>query len=181
MHGSIYVLLKKFVEQSFDTATWETLLADVGLPGQQWDAATNYGDEAIGALVQAAASRLQLTPADVLQTFGEYIVPDIMATFGRYADPSWRTFDTIANTERALHYGARTDFPGIQPPVLNVTIQNANQLTIDYYSKRRMAALAVGIIKGIAKYHGEADAIQVTPTTTLEAERVQIKVSRIVL
>jgi hypothetical protein len=39
------------------------------------------------------------------------------------------------------------------PPILNVTKISNNLLMIDYFSKRKMGDLAVGIIKGIAKFY----------------------------
>ncbi len=43
-----------------------------------------------------------------------------------------------------------------------------------------MSCLAIGIIKGIAKYYNESDIIKVVSMTDANAERVQIKVERIV-
>ena len=39
-----------------------------------------------------------------------------------------------------------------------------------------MASLAVGIIKGIAKYYNESEKVKVIPATDLNDERVQIRV-----
>ncbi len=47
---------------------------------------------------------------------------------------------------------------------------------IDYFSKRKMGALAVGIIKGIATYYNEQDKIEIKSMSDPEDERVQIRV-----
>ena len=39
-----------------------------------------------------------------------------------------------------------------------------------------MASLAVGIIKGIAKYYNESSKVKIVPTTNPNDERVQIRV-----
>lgn len=62
------------------------------------------------------------------------------------------------------------------PPLLVVTKKGSNQLIVDYYSKRRMAGVAVGIIRGIAKYYHEQERVTVTRLTPADEERVQIKV-----
>jgi hypothetical protein len=62
------------------------------------------------------------------------------------------------------------------PPVLNVNRVNEKLLYIDYYSKRKMGSLAIGIIKGIAKYFNEAERIQITSMSNPNDERVQLKV-----
>lgn len=46
----------------------------------------------------------------------------------------------------------------------------------DYYSRRRMGGVAVGIIKGIARHYEERDKVEVTLLTPVGEERVQIKV-----
>ena len=43
-------------------------------------------------------------------------------------------------------------------------------------SKRRMSGVAVGIIKGIAKYYNESDIVSVKRLTAPDEERVQIQV-----
>lgn len=49
-------------------------------------------------------------------------------------------------------------------------------MIVDYHSKRRMAGVAVGIIKGIAGYFNESDMVEVTRVTPADEERVQIRV-----
>jgi hypothetical protein len=62
------------------------------------------------------------------------------------------------------------------PPVLLVTRVHDKLLTIDYYSKRRMASLAIGIINGIAKYYNEADKVKVICQSDPNDERVQLRI-----
>ena len=76
----------------------------------------------------------------------------------------WRTADLTAENA---------------PPVLQVTRLSPDELLIDYVSKRRMGALAVGIVRGVAHYYDEADLIQVEPTTSENGERVRIRVRRL--
>ncbi|GAA4431272.1 hypothetical protein GCM10023188_18640 [Pontibacter saemangeumensis] len=56
-----------------------------------------------------------------------------------------------------------------------MTKKGEKQLIVDYHSKRRMAGVAVGIIKGIAGYFHESDLVEVTRVTPADEERVLIR------
>ena len=75
-----------------------------------------------------------------------------------------------------MHGGIKKENAQTNPPPLHVTKVGKSILILDYYSKRRMAGFAIGIIKGLAKYFQEEERVSVMPTTDLFAERVQIKV-----
>lgn len=62
------------------------------------------------------------------------------------------------------------------PPALNVTQVSDHLLFIDYYTKRKMGGLAIGIIKGIAKYFNESKQVHVLSMTNPNEEWVQLKV-----
>ncbi len=110
------------------------------------------------------------------EQFGEYLVPDLFKLYADFLRPEWKTFDVLLYTETIMHGAVRKLNSAASPPVLNVTKVNNKLLIIDYYSKRRMGALAIGIIKGIAKYFNESDLVFITSTTDPDAERVQIRV-----
>ena len=70
----------------------------------------------------------------------------------------------------------RTEQSIANPPVINVRRIHDKLLVIDYYSKRKMASLAVGIIRGIAAFYSESEKVVVIPTTDQGDENVQIRV-----
>lgn len=82
----------------------------------------------------------------------------------------------LLHTEEAMHGAVRKEDNRATPPLLLVTKKGNKQLIVDYNSKRRMAGVAVGIIKGIAHYFYESDIVTVTRITPADEERVQIKV-----
>ena len=176
VHGSIFFLLRKFINHRFPEGTWEQFVKDGNTPHQEFELTQAYGIEEIGAIM-AQASKASGVPVELLkEQFGEYLVPDLFHLYAHYLKPSWKTYDVLLHTETVMHGAVRKLNSAAQPPVLNVSKISDNLIMIDYFSKRRMGSLAVGIIKGIAKYYGEESRIHVEPTTTADAERVQIKV-----
>ncbi|MFD3003981.1 heme NO-binding domain-containing protein [Pontibacter toksunensis] len=76
-----------------------------------------------------------------------------------------------------MHAAVRKEDSRATPPLLLVTKKGSKQLIVDYYSRRRMAPVAVGIIKGITKHYDESDKVAVTLLTPVGEERVQIRVN----
>lgn len=178
MHGSIFVFLKRFVESKYDHNTWLSILESAGIKRQSYELHEVYPDDEINAIIKSACAKTGLSSFDIQVMFGEAMVPDLLMVYDKYINPSWKTLDMIEYTEQIMHKVARVQDPGTEPPVLHVTRVNKNQLIIDYYSKRKMAGLAIGIIKGIANFYNESDVITVESVTEPYAERVQIKVDK---
>ncbi|TGE24701.1 hypothetical protein E5K00_05675 [Hymenobacter aquaticus] len=176
MHGSIINLLKRFVQLQYDHSTWLRLVELSGLSNADFDMNTVYPDAHIFALVGQAAEMTGIPAAQLQEKFGEFLVPDLMLVYKRYVQPEWGTLEMIEHTEEAMHGAVRRDAPGTRPPVLHVRRQSAKELEVTYESERRMGALAVGIIRGLAAYFDETEDIEVTPLTSEDEERVVIRV-----
>lgn len=179
MHGSIFILLKRFVENQYDHSTWLKLLDAAGVQHDSYQMNKVYPDEEVFALVENAAKFTELPAVKLHEKFGEFLVPDLLLVYKKYIKPEWRTMDMLEFTETSMHAAVRQENEAVAPPVLHVNRVNPNLIIIDYYSKRRMGGLAVGIIRGIANYYHETDLIRITPTSALDSERVQIRVEKL--
>lgn len=176
VHGSIFLLLQKFVESNYGKDSWLELNKIAQTGQQTYDMHENYPLSQLNSIISAAANLTGLLENDLKGKFGEHLVPDLLNIYKSYLNPGWRTLDLLENTERIMHKAARQEDNKANPPILNVSRVSNNFLIIDYYSKRKMANLAIGMIRGIAKYYNESDKIDITPTTNPNDERVQIKV-----
>ena len=178
MHGTIFSLLKRYVQTQYDHATWIHLVELSGLQAVDFDHKTVYPDEHLYALVGHAAEATGLPASELHEKFGEYLVPDLMYMYQKLLKPEWKTLDMLEHTEHTMHRQVRQEHAKNSPPVLNVERLGPNEVMIDYVSPRRMSGLAVGIVRGLATYFDEADRIDVMPTTSEEGERVRIHVVR---
>ncbi|MCD6019534.1 MAG: hypothetical protein K0S53_2655 [Bacteroidetes bacterium] len=175
LHGSMFSLLKKFVTHTYSEDMWHQLTNEAHTTGN-FETTKSYPMSDILAIIKSASHHTGLSVIEIEEKFGEYLVPDLFKMYGSYLNPSWKTFDVLLNTERVMHGAVRHLNSAAHPPILNVSQVNEHLLIIDYYSKRKLASLAVGIIKGIADYYKEKESIAVKPTTEPDAERVQIRV-----
>lgn len=178
VHGSIFFLLKKFVENNFPPGTWGKLNTETGT-SVTFEITKSYPIATIGAIIGTASKLTGISVNDLKEQFGEYLVPDLFQLYSSYLKPEWKTFDVVENTELVMHGAVRKLNSTANPPILNVVRVNEKLLMIDYHSKRRMGSLAVGIIKGIAKYYNESEKITIQNMGDPDDERVQIKVSLI--
>ncbi|MGI4743997.1 MAG: heme NO-binding domain-containing protein [Janthinobacterium lividum] len=178
MHGTIFTLLKRYVQTQYDHSTWLKLVEQSGLESGDFSHREVYPDAHIYALVGQAAEMTGIPAGELHEKFGEYLVPDLMYMYQKYVNPDWRTLEMLENTEHTMHDQVRREHPENSPPVLQVKRLNENELLINYVSPRRMGGLAVGIVRGLAAYFDETDRIDVMPTTSEDGERVQIHVRR---
>lgn len=176
MHGSIFVLLKRFIESTYNYSTWVNLLEEAGITQPAYDMREMYPTRDLIAIVNAAAAQNGVPANNLLEQFGEFLVPDLLLVFKKYVQPEWCTYEMLQYAESHMHGAVRAADNRTNPPLLLVTKKGSRQLIVDYHSRRRMAGMAVGIIKGIAKYYNESDVVEVKRLTPVNEERVQIQV-----
>jgi hypothetical protein len=176
MHGSMFVLLKRFIESVHDYSTWVNLLQEAGIAHAPYQMDGRYPTGEMVAIVDAASSLTGTPSHKLMEQYGKALVPDLLLVYSKYIQPEWRTYDMLLHTEAAMHAAVKREDSRANPPMLHVTAVGKKLLVIDYHSKRRMAGVAVGIIRGIAGYFHESDLVEVTLLTPADEERVQIRV-----
>lgn len=179
VHGTIFTLLKRYVQTQYDHSTWVRLVEVAGLSSGDFHHKEVYPDEQMYALVGAAAEMTGLPATTLQEKFGEYLVPDLMYMYQKLVQPNWTTLDMLEHTENTMHRQVRQEHVQNAPPVLAVVRHSVDALEITYVSQRRMGALAVGIVRGLATYFDEADRIVIEPETSEDGERVHIRVQRL--
>lgn len=129
------------------------------------------------AIVHKASELTGITTYYLMVQFCEFLLPDLLLVYQKYINPDWRTYDMLLNTELSMHGAVRAQEGRTNPPMLLVTKKGSRQFIVDYHSKRKMAGVVVGIIRGIAKYYHEHDQVEVTCLSPADEERVQIRVN----
>lgn len=176
MHGSIFVFLKRFVEGTYDYSTWVRIMESTGINRSGYQMQEMYPTQELAAIVGAISAISGQTPHAVQEAFGTFLVPDLLLIYKRYVKPGWGTFEMLLHAEEHMHGAVRSQDNRSNPPRLSVNKVSSRLLIIDYYSKRRMACVGIGIVRGIAIYFNESDRVTIKPTTSPDAERVQLRV-----
>ena len=155
MHGIIFGELKKFVDTNHGPETWPKLLTAAGLGPRFYATVKDYPDSEAVAIVGAASAATGTPAATILEAFGEFIVPDLLALYGSLIQKNWKTLDVLENTEQTIHRVVRMRNAGANPPELRATRVSPKEVQIVYTSARKMCPVAVGISKGVAKHYRE--------------------------
>lgn len=163
MHGIVFSLLKNYVTARHKSDTWFAVLREAGREGSVYMPTQIYPDDEMGDLVAAACRLTATPPAVVLEDFGTFIAPHLMGMYEFLVRPEWKTMGLLLNVEETIHKVVRLKNPGARPPELQFTRIDDHTLRFEYNSPRRMAALAVGIMKGVAAHYGERITIDDQP------------------
>ena len=102
MHGSICVILKKFVEQSHGKETWKEILRLAGHDGLVLSPIQSYPDEAVFAIVGATCEHLEVDMQTGLEAVGKFAAPELVRFARGMLHPDWKTFELLANIETLI-------------------------------------------------------------------------------
>lgn len=167
MHGLVLTQLREHVVASYGAPTWTSLLHAAGLGGRVYAPSGDVPDEEVGALVAAAAAATGTSPAQVLEGFGRFLAPQLLATYSFLVPADWTAFDVLERTEQTIHTVVRARSKDAHPPVLGATRVGPTRVQIRYESERGLCALARGIALGLGDHYRTP--VVVTETTCRQA------------
>ena len=78
MHGSIFVVLKRFVEHAYEYTTWINLLEEAGIEHPNYQMHEMYPTRELFAIVQKTSETTGIPPYELMEQFGEFLVPDLL-------------------------------------------------------------------------------------------------------
>jgi hypothetical protein len=176
MHGTMFVLLRRFIESKYNYSMWIKIRESAGITHSPYELDVMYPTIELLDLLNEASRHSGEAVHVIMEKYGKALVPDLILVYHKYINPNWRTYDMILLAESHMHSVVKKEDNKKNPPMLHITKKGDKQLIIDYFSKRRMASVAVGIINGIAKHFDECDLVRVKLVTPAHEERVQIRV-----
>ncbi len=162
MHGIVFVELQKFVVSKHGYPGWKAVAEKAGLAHKVYLAAGQYPDSEITSLVTAASAITGQEPFQIVEAFGEFIVPSLLKMYGHLLKPNWKSLDVIEHTEGTVHTVVRASDKDALPPKLSARRTAPDTVILVYDSPRKMCALAMGIGKGLARHFKETLSINQT-------------------
>lgn len=155
MHGLIHAKLEEYVETRHGADAWTAVLKEAGFADTKYSAAGAYPDGEAVAIVTAASKLTGIPAGEILEDFGGFIVPSLMAMYQVIIGEDWKTMEMLLHTEENLHGVVRIKTPNAEPPKLHFEQLGPDELKFRYDSPRGLVAVAKGIIKGVARHYGE--------------------------
>ncbi len=150
MKGVVFNLLEEAVARTFGPEAWDDIVDEANVSGA-YTSLGNYSDSEIGELVAAAATKLDLSKAEVLRWFGESAMPILKERYGALFDghPSSRNF--ILSVNSIIHPEVRKLYAGAACPYFHFKEGDDGAVLMSYQSSRKMCDLAHGFVKGASK------------------------------
>ena len=179
MHGIVFAELQKFVTSKHAQAGWKKVSEKAGLAHKVYLAAGQYPDSEIVSLVTAASEVTGQEPFQIVEAFGEFIVPSLLKMYGHLLKPDWKSLEVIEHTEGTVHTVVRTSDKNALPPQLRTRRVGPDKVILVYDSPRRMCALAIGIGKGLARHFKETLSIEQTQCMHKGAASCEIVYSKL--
>jgi predicted hydrocarbon binding protein len=155
MNGIVFMEIGKFAHSRLGPQAWAEAMRAAGIPSRIYYRVADYPDDEALALLSALSGALQEPVQAVLESLGEFIVPDLMKMSRYWIQPQWKTLDLIEHTEETIHETLRQEGSQTDPPRLRCRRTGPHEVVVTYDSPRRMCSLAKGIIAGVAKHYGE--------------------------
>jgi predicted hydrocarbon binding protein len=155
LNGIIFIEIGKFAQSRLGPQAWLEAVRAAGIPSRIYYRVADYPDEEALALLSALSAALQEPVQAVLESLGEFIVPDLLKMSRYWIKPQWRTLDLIEHTEQTIHETLRQEGSQTDPPRLRCRRTGPQEVVVTYDSPRRMCSLAKGIIAGVARHYGE--------------------------
>jgi hypothetical protein len=149
MKGVVFNLLEEAVVARFGSDMWDDLLDETGIEGA-YTSLGNYSDDEVVALVGAAASKLQMSNADVLRWFGEEAMPLLKQRYPALFEKHTSSRDFVLSVNSIIHPEVRKLYSGANCPFFHFREAPDGTVTMTYSSSRKMCDLAHGFVKGAA-------------------------------
>ncbi|RYB01765.1 heme NO-binding domain-containing protein [Lichenibacterium ramalinae] len=150
MKGVVFNLLEEAVTRSFGPEVWDDLVDEADVSGA-YTSLGNYSDDEIVQLVAVAATKLSLSPSEVLRWFGEKAMPILKERYGALfvGHPSAKNF--VLSVNSIIHPEVRKLYAGAACPYFHFKTGEEGATLMSYQSSRKMCDLAHGFIKGASK------------------------------
>ena len=171
MHGSIFVQLRHYLEDTYGPTTWAQLLKAVGVSESKvYFMLTTYSDKEAVQLIENASKITGVNRATFLDEFGRYFSKYLLEAYSIMIKPSWFTLEIIENAHTCFKHLTTKPNSGAPPKELIIERTGPYEVTICYNGKPHLCDLLIGVIHGFADHFHE--------TITIDHEICMLEGSR---
>jgi predicted hydrocarbon binding protein len=151
MYGLVNKAIADMVKSRFGEETWQQIRQKASVENETFLSMEGYPDDVTHRLVRAGSEVLGLSPAEIMQAFGEFWVQYTAAEgYGELMDMSGDDLPEFLQNLDNLHARVGVSFPQLKPPAFESTEVDENTLTLEYRSEREgLAPMVIGLVKGL--------------------------------
>lgn len=165
MKGVVFTEFLEMVEDSFGLETVDAIISACDLPsGGVYTSVGTYPHQELVALVVALSERCGTPVPDLVQAFGRFLLPRLIAMHPAFAEEAGDPFRFLASIHDHIHVEVRKLYPDAELPDIHVAPgPDADSIDVTYRSERGFDALALGLIEGTMTHFGVDATIEAKP------------------
>lgn len=111
-----------------------------------------YPDDDFHTLIRVTMEELKLTKDELMFDFGKFTFTELRTRFPKFVEKFTHPKDFLKTVEDIIHVEVKKVMQDAYLPKFQYTEPSDRELTITYFSKRKMYKLMEGIIEGVAEY-----------------------------
>lgn len=155
MQGFVFCEFQEYVQRSFGPETWDQIAERVGVKEKLYSLFASYPTSELEALVQNLSKVVKKPYQELLEEFGYYIAPKLWRISKRMIPSKWTLADLIMNISGfADHLLAHVISGTDVPPVTRCERTGPDEVTIRYYSPRKLCSMGKGLVRGLGNQYG---------------------------
>lgn len=162
MKGIVFTEFLEMLEEKFGYAFVDQIINEANLPNQgAYTSVGTYPHQEMISLIMSVHFHSQIPVEDLLRTFGNHLFGVFKKSYAAFFDKFTSAFDMLENIENHIHVEVKKLYPDAELPRFETERTNDNCLKMTYYSDRKMAALAEGLIASTLEHFHQKGSINI--------------------
>lgn len=153
MKGVVFTEFLELVEDKFGYEMVDHIIAEAAPSNNgAYTSVGTYPFAELAAMLGALSNKTGLPPNDLLIVFGQHLFKVFFASYGHFFERINDPFDFLQNIESHIHVEVKKLYPDAELPTIACTKEDDKTLFLHYLSKRRLHALAHGLIQSTMEH-----------------------------
>lgn len=173
MKGIVFTSLSDMVCKKFGMDTWDEVLEHSQVESKgAYTSVGNYPVDELHQLVKSMSELLNVEGIHLYSEFGVYLSNVFITKFPEFFIDVSNTFDLLMNVDNYIHEEVRKLYPDASLPKLEGSLDDPNNMTLEYKSPNCLSYFAEGLILGVGAYFQESIVIQREPLKVESGQHV---------
>lgn len=156
MKGIVFTEFLEMVEETYGYNVVDKILTENDLESE--GIYTSVGTYSHGEMIQLLVGLSDYTGTGIptlLKTFALYFFDTLKKGYPQFLEAADNAFDFLESIENYIHVEVRKLYPDAELPRFETQIKDDGALEMIYYSERKMADFAEGLIEKSLEYYKE--------------------------
>lgn len=156
MKGVVFTEFLEFIDKLHGADLVDDVIAASGVAsGGSYTAVGTYEFSELASLLSAYCKLSGAVPAAALNAFGKHLAQIFQVKFPDFFAQCSDTIGFLLQVDGHIHVEVRKLYPDADLPRFEMIEHSGQKLVMDYSSCRPLAALAAGLMEGVADYYRE--------------------------